>query len=134
MKLTELPSWMSLAPPNWGTAARGKLTADQWMVVCTVHLPISLIRIWGNLRDRRFSLLCNFMDLTSSVQLADQRTINEKIIRDSEMLMSRYLNSMKMLFKDTKSANPPRCASRRRLSPTLWAKPFGQGVWRGEIP
>ena len=102
MKLTELPSWMSLAPPNWGTAARGKLTTDQWMVVCTVHLPISLIRIWGNLRDRRFSLLCNFMDLTSSVQLADQRTINEKIIRDSEMLMSRYLNSMKTLFKDTK--------------------------------
>ncbi|KAF9642264.1 hypothetical protein BDM02DRAFT_3193584 [Thelephora ganbajun] len=32
MKLTELPSWMSSAPPNWGTAAWGKLTADQWMV------------------------------------------------------------------------------------------------------
>ena len=93
---------MSPAPPNWGTAARGKLTADQWMVVCTVHLPITLIRIWGNLRDRRFSLLCNFMDLTSAVQLADQRAINEKIIQDSEMLMSRYLNAMKTLFKDTK--------------------------------
>lgn len=102
MKLTELPSWMSPAPPNWGTTARGKLTADQWMVVCTVHLPITLIRIWGNLRDRRFSLLCNFMDLTSSVQLADQRAVNERIIRDSEILMSRYLNSMKALFKDAK--------------------------------
>jgi hypothetical protein len=42
------------------------------------------------------------MDLTSSVQLADQRSINENIIRDSEMLMSRYLDSMKTLFKDTK--------------------------------
>lgn len=102
MKLTELPSWMSPAPPNWGTAARGKLTADQWMVVCTVHLPITLIRIWGNLRDRRFSLLCNFMDLTSSVQLADQRAVNENTIRDSEMLMSRYLNTMKTLFRDVK--------------------------------
>ena len=71
------------------------------MVVCTVHLPITLIRIWGGLQDRRFSLLCNFMDLTSSVQLADQRAIMEKIICDSEMLMSRYLNTMKTLFKDT---------------------------------
>ena len=43
------------------------------------------------------------MDLMSSVQLADQWTINEKKIRDSEMLMSRFLNTMKMLFKDTKT-------------------------------
>jgi hypothetical protein len=102
MKSTELPSWMSSAPPNWGTAARGKLTADQWMVVCTVHLPVTLIRIWGSLQDRRFSLLCNFMDLTSSVQLANQRIVNEQIIQDSEMLMYRYLTTMKTLFKDAK--------------------------------
>ena len=42
------------------------------------------------------------MDLTSSVQLADQRSINKQIIRDSEMLMSRYLTTMKALFKDVK--------------------------------
>lgn len=102
MKSTQLPSWMSSAPPNWGTAARGKLTADQWMVICTVHLPITLIRIWGNLTDRRFSLLCNFMDLTSAVQLADQRVITDQIITDSEMLMARYLTVMKTLFKDVK--------------------------------
>ena len=102
MKLTELPSWMSPALPNWGTAARGKLTADQWMVICTVHLPITLIRIWGHLQDRCFSLLCNFMDLTSSVQLSDQRITNKQIIMDSEVLMSQYLNTMKTLFKDAK--------------------------------
>ena len=102
MRFTELPSWMSPAPPNWGTATRGKLTADQWMVVCTVHLPVTLIRIWGHLQDRRFSILCNFMDLTSSVQLSDQRVIDEQIIADSEMLMSRYLNTMKTLFKDAR--------------------------------
>ena len=102
MKLTQLPSWMSPAPPNWGTAARGKLTADQWMVICTVHLPITLIRIWGNLTDRRFSLLSNFMDLTSAIQLADQRALTNQMIADSEMLMARYLNDMKRLFKDAK--------------------------------
>ena len=102
MKRTELPSWMSPAPPNWGTAARGKLTADQWMVISTVHLPITLIRIWGNLYDRRFLLLCNFMDLTSAVQLADQRAITNQMITDSEMLMSRYLNTLQILFKDVR--------------------------------
>jgi len=56
---------------------------------------------WDHVRDRCFSLLCNFMDLTSPVQLADQRTANKQMIRDSEMLMSRYLNTTKALFKDT---------------------------------
>ena len=102
MKLTELPSWMSPAPPNWGTATRGKLTADQWMVVCTVHLPVTLIRLWGNLSDRRFELLCNFMDLTSAVQLATQRSITAQMILDHEMLITRYLEGMKKLFKGSK--------------------------------
>ena len=102
MKLTELPSWMSPAPSNWGTASRGKLTADQWMVICTVHLPVTLIRLWGNLTDRRFELLCNFMDLTSAVQLATQRAITAQMINDQELLIGRYLNDMKRLFKGSR--------------------------------
>ena len=102
MKLTELPSWMSPAPPNWGTASRGKLTADQWMVVCTVHLPVTLIRLWGSLTDRRFNLLSNFMDLTSAIQLATQRSITPQIIEDHEQLITRYLSEMKALFKGNK--------------------------------
>lgn len=102
MKLTELPSWMSPAPSNWGTAARGKLTADQWMVVCTVHLPVTLIRLWGGLTDRRFDLLRNFIDLTSAIQLATQRSITLQIIEDHEWLITRYLTEMKTLFKGRK--------------------------------
>ena len=99
MKLTELPSWMSPAPPNWGATSWGKLTADQWMVVCTVHLPVTLTRLWGSLNDRRFNLLCNFMDLISAVQLATQRSITPQMIEDHERLMARYLTEMKTLFK-----------------------------------
>ena len=102
MKLTELPSWMSPAPPNWGAASRGKLTADQWMVVCTVHLPVTLIRLWGSLTDRRFNLLSNFMDLTSAIQLATQRSITPQMIKDHEQLITRYLSEMKTLFKGNK--------------------------------
>lgn len=102
MKLTELPSWMSPAPSNWGTTSRGKLTADQWMVVCTVHLPVTLIRLWGNLTDRRFELLCNFMDLTTAIQLATQRSVTTQMINDHELLITRYLTNMKRLFKGNK--------------------------------
>ena len=101
MTLTQLPSWMSPAPKNWGTAARGKLKADQWKVIATVHLPITLMRLWGRNTDRYFLLLCNFMDLNAAVQLANQRVITADHIRDYEALLLRYLRGMMVLFKDT---------------------------------
>jgi len=102
MTRTELPSWMSPAPRNWGTATRGKLTADQWKVVATVHLPITLIRLWGAPQEgRRFLMLCNFMDLSAAVQLANQRIITEKHIEDYERLIHRYLSGMVVMFRDT---------------------------------
>ena len=102
MTRTELPSWMSPAPRNWGTATRGKLTADQWKVVATVHLPITLIRLWGAPQEgRHFLMLCNFMDLSAAVQLANQRIITEQHIRDYELLIQRYLSGMVVMFKDT---------------------------------
>ena len=100
MRRTELPSWMSPAPKNWGTPTRGKLTADQWKVVATVHLPITLIRLWGMKEGRQLLLLCNFMDLSAAIQLANQRIITEKHIVDYEQLILRYLQGMKVLFKD----------------------------------
>jgi hypothetical protein len=91
---------MSPAPRNWGTATRGKLTADQWKVVATVHLPVTLIRLWGTKEDRHFLMLCNFMDLSAAIQLANQRVITPKHIDDYEFLILRYLQGMKILFKD----------------------------------
>ena len=101
MTRTELPSWMSPAPPNWGTAARGKITADQWKVIATVHLPVTLIRLWGTKEGRHFLLLCNFMDLSAAIQLANQRIITDKHISDYERLILRYLQGLKVMFKDT---------------------------------
>ncbi|KAF9641845.1 hypothetical protein BDM02DRAFT_3194438 [Thelephora ganbajun] len=101
MTRTELPSWMSPAPRNWGTVMRGKLTADQWKVVATIHLPVTLIRLWGTKEGRYFLLFCNFMDLSAAVQLANQRIITDKHIYDYKQLILRYLQGMKVMFKDT---------------------------------
>ena len=102
MTRTQLPSWMSPAPRNWGSAKRGKLTADQWKVVTTVHLPITLMRLWGASQEGRlFLMLCNFMDLSAAIQLANQRIITEKHIEDYERLILRYLLGLVAIFKDT---------------------------------
>jgi hypothetical protein len=70
MKKAQLPSWISPAPHNWGTPTRGKLSADNWRVVCTIHLPITLIWLWRDETGRKRQLLENFMDLVTAVRLA----------------------------------------------------------------
>ena len=45
-------------------------------------------------------MLCNFMDLSAAIQLANQRITTEKHIIDYERLILRYLQGMKVLFKD----------------------------------
>ena len=80
MKLTQLPSWISPAPPNWGTAKRGKLSADNWRVICTIHLLITLIQLWGREQGRKQQLLQNFMDLVSAVRIANMRVSSKNQI------------------------------------------------------
>lgn len=71
MAETEIPNWISSAPCNWGTAARGKLSADQWKVICTIHLPFTLIKLWARSGGRKFEMLSNFMNLVAAVQIAN---------------------------------------------------------------
>ncbi|RXW15593.1 hypothetical protein EST38_g10261 [Candolleomyces aberdarensis] len=63
MTRTRLPSWITPVPRDWGTIRRGKLSADNWRIICCVHLPITLIRLFGASDGRPRALLDNFMDL-----------------------------------------------------------------------
>jgi hypothetical protein len=101
MVLTELPSWVTKAPPDWGTAARGKLSANNWRVICAIHLPITLIRLWGgdDVPDDRKAKLENFMDLVCAVQIANLRTISCKEIELYEHYIFRYMRTFKSLYK-----------------------------------
>ena len=46
------PSWMTSVPSRLGQPSHGKLKADQWRVLGTTHLPISLIRLWALSSER----------------------------------------------------------------------------------
>lgn len=102
MALTQLPTWLTAAPCDWGTKERGKLSADQWRVICLIHLPITLIRLWSNGTVREEAMLRNFMDLVNAVQIAHMRATSQPQIDAYNQLMFRYVAGLKNLFPDVK--------------------------------
>ncbi|KDR77504.1 hypothetical protein GALMADRAFT_65801 [Galerina marginata CBS 339.88] len=100
MSRTKLPTWITPAPPNWGTAERGKLSADNWRVICTIHLPITLIRLWANDTPRKRDLLCHYMDLVAAVCIANMRVTTENQIQEYNKHMGRYVQNLSRLFPD----------------------------------
>ena len=101
MALTKLLSWVTEVPSDWGTASRGKLSANNWQVICTIHLPITLIRLWGmdGAPEVRKRQLENFMDLVHTVQMANLHSISKKEIKLYEDYILRYVTTFKSLYK-----------------------------------
>ena len=106
LQSTVTPSWLSSVPSNLGNAAHGKLKADQWRVLGTVHLPLSLTRIWGNgdLTNPRAMRCREILDITMSlmaaVRIATSYSITEQDIEAYLREMLKYLRGIKSLFPD----------------------------------
>lgn len=95
-----LPSWLERPPKNFGSAAHGKLKADQWRTVCTVNLTITLVRLWGvasaSQRDRL--LLNNFVHLVTAVDLAARRSMTKERAAVFDHHMFLYLQGLRDIF------------------------------------
>ncbi|PPQ79324.1 hypothetical protein CVT24_007406 [Panaeolus cyanescens] len=100
MKKTQTPSWVATAPPNWGTTERGKLSAAQWRVVCTIHLVVTLIRLWHNEEGRKRLLLDHFMDLVSAVRIANMKVTTPAQIDAYNQHIYRYVANISKLYPD----------------------------------
>ena len=98
MARTRTPSWITEAPRNWGTAERGKLSADQWRVVCTIHLPITLIWLWDGETGRKKAMLENFMDLVIAVRIANMRVTTSSQISAYNEHIQRYVSELQSLY------------------------------------
>ena len=70
------PSWLTSVTSNFGSASHGKLKADQWHVLGTTFLPVSLVCLWsvvevGNPHSERcHKILDVTMSLLSAVTIA----------------------------------------------------------------
>ena len=95
---TFLPTWMERPPRNFGSISHGKLKADQWRVVCSVHLLIALVPLWGASEQQERELLRNFVHLVTAVELATRRSVTKPQIQNYYEEMYRYLRGLRKLF------------------------------------
>jgi hypothetical protein len=100
MRLTQLPSWITPVPHDWGSTRRGKLSANNWRIIAVVHLPITLIRLYGHEEGRKRDLLNNFMDLVKAIHIATMNVTSQQQIDRYNALILRYSAGVKQLFPE----------------------------------
>ncbi|KAJ3933374.1 MAG: hypothetical protein NXY57DRAFT_1037683 [Lentinula lateritia] len=104
MKRTVLPTWIQAPPPNWGTPAQGKLSAEEYKVVCSISLVITLIRVWGygteDAQSRRFQMLLNYLDLVHAIHVLLLRETSWQSREYYRSHMQRYLETVLVLYPD----------------------------------
>jgi hypothetical protein len=100
------PSWLTSVPSEFGSASYGKLKADQWRVLGTTFLPVSLVRLWsvvevGNPRSEKCRQILDVtMSLLSAVAIACSRVTSKKHAELYLNNMHSYLNGLKGLFPE----------------------------------
>lgn len=104
MKRTTVPSWITRPPIDWGQTRRGKLTANNWEVICTIHLVFTLIRIWGgpDSTERKRDMLKNYMDLIQAVRILTMKSIARENIQDYGHYIYQHLFDYKRLYPNAK--------------------------------
>lgn len=102
MEKMVLPRWVDPAPKRAGQKKQGKLSADQWRSLCSIHLVITLIRLWGHLPagERWHQMLVNFLDLVLAVELGSMMVTSADHAAAYETVLTRYLVVMKELYKE----------------------------------
>ncbi|KAL7283106.1 hypothetical protein ACG7TL_002531 [Trametes sanguinea] len=93
---TFLPSWLERPPKNFGSPAHGKLKADHWRTVCTIHMVITLVRLWGReaAPERKRLLLENFCHLVIAVNQATRCSMTPEWAHIFDHHMEKYLRSL----------------------------------------
>ena len=97
----------SSIPQDFGDASAGTIKAHEWRLLCTIHIPVALISMWGldtvhsspSIADRCQKMLNHTMLLVAAVRLA-LRTVTDKAIAE------RYLENIKDYVHDLQQIYP----------------------------
>ncbi|KAF9060975.1 hypothetical protein BDP27DRAFT_1235911 [Rhodocollybia butyracea] len=107
MKQTILPSWMSPAPhPSlWARQGGEKLSAEEWKVAGTIHVPITLISIWGYHYEKEpqsqfFQILLNYLHMVHALCILFLRETSAPLRVEYRTRILDYLHSLRKLFPD----------------------------------
>lgn len=103
IQTTTFPTWMVPPPKGLGHKSTGKLSADQWRVLATVCLVLTLVQLWmidGTPHEQK--MLDNFLELVTAIKYATKRSVTEQDIQTVETSLPRYLQGILDLYPDTK--------------------------------
>ncbi|KIP01817.1 hypothetical protein PHLGIDRAFT_52994, partial [Phlebiopsis gigantea 11061_1 CR5-6] len=97
---TSLPSWLQRPPRTFGTTAHGKLKADEWRTVCTIHLMITLVKTWGfSSSEREKDLLKNYVHLVIAAEQGTRRSMSPERAELFTQESYEYLAGLRSLFQ-----------------------------------
>jgi hypothetical protein len=104
---TDLPSWITPGPLNLGKKGNGKLSADAWRVVSTIHMVITLMRLWGWSSETSgdFLRLSNYMQLVTAVTSATRRVTTQHRRKILQTAIVSYLRDIQVLYATKIEAN-----------------------------
>ncbi|SJL15206.1 uncharacterized protein ARMOST_18692 [Armillaria ostoyae] len=99
------PSWVTPVPTKLGTSGHGKLKVDQWRVLGTAYLPMTLTRLWAKtdetaLSQRRQQILEATHSLVTAVNIASSRTTSCLAANMYQNNILTYIVQVKELFPD----------------------------------
>jgi hypothetical protein len=101
---TVIPSWVQRPPSNLGEKSHGKLTANQWLMLFTIFLPLILPEIWASSTEQYYQdLLANFCDLmicTNIITSYSASTVKANMYLESYI---RYRQSSAVLYPKVNS-------------------------------
>ncbi|KAJ7153761.1 hypothetical protein C8R46DRAFT_912426 [Mycena filopes] len=95
------PSWVTSMPAQvGGSASGGKLKADQWRVLGTIYMPLTLGRLWttSDPLSKQREALDLTMHLVSAVILAASRETSTAVATAYHQHMLEYRKGLQTLF------------------------------------
>lgn len=95
----ELPSYVTRGHRKLGTTEQN-MSADKRRSVATIHLVITLIRLWGPENGRKREMLENYMHLITALQIASMRSISDEDIDLYTFHYKSYLEGYVKLYKE----------------------------------
>jgi hypothetical protein len=99
-----LPTWMARPPKNLGEKSHGKLKADNWFVLFTVHLLVALVELWGVSSDaRQRQLLGNFANLVTCTNIVCSFSVTDAQADEYTTCYVRYRQTLRSLFPGMRS-------------------------------
>lgn len=92
------PSWVTPVPKNIGASGAGKIKADQWRILGTVHLPMTFAVLWKESSEEKKKLLDTTLSLVSAILIACTHRTSPAHANAYLQYMQNYISGIKELF------------------------------------